>query len=39
MRRSKITRRNSKSYFRRGANRVHVKNNLRAQPMRGGIRL
>lgn len=38
MRRHKMSHRGSKSNFRHGATHTHVKN-IRATPMRGGIRL
>lgn len=37
MRRKRMSRRNSRKQFRRGAKRVSAKNRMR--PMRGGIRL
>lgn len=38
MRRRKLNRRSSESYFTRAANRVHRKNTLGSGPMRAGIR-
>ena len=38
MRRKRMSRRNSRRQFKRGARRVHKKNR-RTRPMRGGIRL
>lgn len=37
--RRKLSRRGSKRLFTATASRTHVKNNLQATPMRGGIRL
>lgn len=39
MKRFKMSSKHSKSVFRRGATRVHPKNNIGVNPMRGGIRL
>lgn len=37
--RRKISRKGSKRLFTATASRTHIKNNLQAAPMRGGIRL
>ncbi len=37
--RRKVSRRGSKRLFTATASRTHVKNNMQAVPMRGGIRL
>lgn len=39
MRRSRMSRGESKFVFRQGAERVHPRNSLQGRPMRGGIRL
>lgn len=37
--RKSLSRKSSKKIFRKGANRIHKKNKITANPMRGGIRL
>ncbi len=39
MRRQRMSKRNSRKTFRRGANRTHSKNRVQNYFMRGGIRL